>query len=161
MGAIVKRGFVGQLAIGNLGDDLAVVLHAQQAVVGDSADGDGVQTPLLEDLENFVFAAFLGDEQHALLGFGEHHFVRRHAGFALRDQVEIDLDADSAAAAHFAGEEVSPAAPMSWMATIAPVFMASRQASSSSFSRKGSPTWTLGRFCLDSSVNSADAMDAP
>src|SRR5437899_2587792 len=43
------------------------------------------------------------------------------------------------------------------MATTAPVCMASRQASRSSFSMKGSPTWTLGRFCRDSSVNSAEA----
>ena len=58
-------------------------------------------------------------------------------------------------------EQVSPAAPISCMPTMAPVFMASMQASSSSFSMKGSPTCTLGRFCLDSSVNSAEAMDAP
>ena len=58
---------------------------------------------LLEDLEDFVFPAFFGHEQHALLGFGEQHLVRRHAGFALRDEVEIDIDADAAAAAHFAG----------------------------------------------------------
>ena len=45
-------------------------------------------------------------------------------------------------------EQVSPAAPMSWMPTMAPVCMASRQASSSSFSRNGSPTCTLGRFCF-------------
>src|ERR1035441_1290848 len=39
------------------------------------------------------------------------------------------------------------------MATTASVFMTSRHASSSSFSRNGSPTCTFGRFCLDSSVN--------
>ena len=33
----------------------------------------------------------------------EHDLVRRHAGFALRDAVQFDLDADFAAAAHFAG----------------------------------------------------------
>ena len=41
-------------------------------------------------------------------------------------------------------EQVSPAAPMSWMPTSAPVFITSRQASSSSFSVNGSPTWTAG-----------------
>src|SRR6516165_5763054 len=46
------------------------------------------------------------------------------------------------------------------MPTMAPVCMASRQASRRSFSRNGSPTCTLGRFCLDSSVNSAEAMEA-
>ncbi len=43
-------------------------------------------------------------------------------------------------------DEVRPAAPMSWIATIASVAISSRQASSSSFSVKGSPTCTVGRF---------------
>ena len=64
---------------------------------------DGVQAPLAEDAEDFFFAALFGHEQHALLRFGEHDLVGRHAGFALRHAVEIDLDADSAAAAHLAG----------------------------------------------------------
>ena len=54
-------------------------------------------------------------------------------------------------------EQVSPAAPMSWMPTIAPVFIASRQASSSSFSVNGSPSCTVGRFASVSSSNSAEA----
>ena len=58
-------------------------------------------------------------------------------------------------------EQVSPAAPMSWIPTIAPVCIASRHASSKSFSMNGSPTCTLGRFCWDSSVNSAEAIEAP
>ena len=58
-------------------------------------------------------------------------------------------------------EEVRPAAPMSWMATMASVSINSRQASISSFSVKGSPTCTVGRFSSESSVNSADAMVAP
>src|SRR5437667_9267167 len=40
-------------------------------------------------------------------------------------------------------EHVSPAAPMSWIATTAPVCIASRHASSRSFSMNGSPTCTL------------------
>ena len=43
-------------------------------------------------------------------------------------------------------ELVSPAAPMSWMATIASVAISSRHASISSFSVNGSPTCTVGRF---------------
>jgi hypothetical protein len=58
-------------------------------------------------------------------------------------------------------EQVSPAAPMSWMPTTAPVASASRQASSSTFSMNGSPTWTVGRFSSLPSPNSADAMVAP
>ena len=58
-------------------------------------------------------------------------------------------------------EEVSPAAPMSWMATIASVAISSRQASISSFSTKGSPTCTVGRFSSMSSPKSALAIVAP
>ena len=58
-------------------------------------------------------------------------------------------------------DEVRPAAPMSWIATMASVAINSRQASSSSFSVKGSPTCTVGRFSSESSLNSADAMVAP
>ncbi|MEJ1968109.1 MAG: hypothetical protein WDN03_05625 [Rhizomicrobium sp.] len=60
-----------------------------------------------------------------------------------------------------ADDEVSPAAPMSWIAMIASVAISSRQASSSSFSVKGSPTCTVGRFSSEASSNSADAMVAP
>src|SRR5258707_1147036 len=54
-------------------------------------------------------------------------------------------------------EEVSPAAPMSWMATMASPAISSRHASISSFSVKGSPTWTVGRLASESSLNSAEA----
>ncbi len=57
--------------------------------------------------------------------------------------------------------QVSPAAPMSWMPTSASVFITSRHASMSSFSMKGSPTCTAGRFSAEASSNSADAMVAP
>ncbi len=93
MRAVVKRRLIGQRAIGNFRHDFAVMAHAQLAVAGHAADGDGVETPLAEDLEDFFFAALVGHEQHALLRFREHDFVRRHAGFALRHAVQIDLDA--------------------------------------------------------------------
>ncbi len=58
-------------------------------------------------------------------------------------------------------ELVRPAAPMSWMATIASVAISSRQASISSFSVNGSPTCTVGRFSSELASNSALAMVAP
>ena len=58
-------------------------------------------------------------------------------------------------------EHVRPAAPMSWMPTSASFFITSRHASSNSFSMKGSPTCTAGRFSEDDSSNSADAIVAP
>ena len=58
-------------------------------------------------------------------------------------------------------ELVSPAAPMSWIATMAPVRIASRQASSRIFSVNGSPTCTVGRFCSLSASKDSEAMVAP
>ncbi len=58
-------------------------------------------------------------------------------------------------------EHVMPAAPMSCIPTTAPVRIASRLASRSSFSVNGSPTWTLGRFASLSSEISSEANVAP
>src|ERR1035441_401293 len=92
-----------QFAVGNFGDNFAVVADAELAVAGDDADLGGFEAPLLEDAEDFVLAALIGHQQHALLALGEHDLVGRHAGFALRDAVKFDFDADFAAAAHLAG----------------------------------------------------------
>ena len=64
-------------------------------------------------------------------------------------------------AAISADEEVRPAAPMSWMATMWPLRMSSRLASSRSFSVNGSPTWTRGRLASLAAVRSSEAKDAP
>ena len=58
-------------------------------------------------------------------------------------------------------QHASPAAPMSWMPTTAPVRITSRHASSSSFSVNGSPTCTVGRRSSACSSNVAEAMVAP
>ncbi len=58
-------------------------------------------------------------------------------------------------------DEVRPAAPMSWIATIASPAINSRQASINSFSVNGSPTCTVGRFSSASAANSAEAIVAP
>ena len=79
---------------------LPPILDAQQAVVGDVADVRRVQIPLLEDALDLGLAALLDDEQHALLRFGEHDLVGRHAGLALRHVLDVDLDAAAAARAH-------------------------------------------------------------
>ena len=80
-----------------------MVLDAEETVAGDTTDGDGVEAPLSEDAEDLVFAAFLGDQQHALLRFGEHDLVGASCRLALGDRAEFDLDAGAGAAAHFAG----------------------------------------------------------
>ena len=58
-------------------------------------------------------------------------------------------------------EQVSPAAPMSWIATTAPVAISSRHASISRRPVNGSPTWTAGRFSSVSASKAADAIVAP
>ena len=50
------------------------------------------------------------------------------------------------AAASSVVAQATPAAPRSWMPTTRPPANSSRQHSTSSFSRNGSPTWTLGRL---------------
>ena len=77
--------------------------HAHLRIAGDAADFDGIEPPLLEYAEDFLFAALLRHQQHALLRLAQHDFVRRHAGFALRHAIEFDLDAGAAAPAHLAG----------------------------------------------------------
>src|SRR5580700_11380304 len=101
--AIVDGAFFGERVRGNLGDDIAVIFHDEEAAGGDFTDYRGIEAPLFEDAENFVLAAFFGDEEHALLGFAEHDFVGAHAGFALGNSGEIDFNAGAAAGGHFAG----------------------------------------------------------
>ena len=73
---------------------------AEDPVVHHVADVRGMEIPLVEDCFDLRLAPFLDDEQHALLRFGEHDLVRRHAGLALRDAADVDLDAAAAASAH-------------------------------------------------------------
>ncbi len=80
-----------------------MMAHAQLAVVGHQPDFRRLEPPLAEHGVHFGLARFLGDQQHALLRFGEHQLIGRHAGFALRNAVELDLDAHAAAASHLAG----------------------------------------------------------
>ena len=100
---MVDGGVVGEGLVGNLGDELAVVLHAHNVVGGDNANLGAVEAPLGEDVDDLLLAAFLSDEQHALLGFGQHDLVGGHTGLALGDEVELDAHAEFAARSHFAG----------------------------------------------------------
>src|SRR5450432_2434913 len=75
---------------------------AEPSIPGNETDFGGFETPLPEHAEDFVLPALLRHQQHALLAFGEHDLIGGHAGFALRDAVQFDLNSDFAAAAHFA-----------------------------------------------------------
>ena len=87
---------------GNFRYDFFVMQHAHQAILGDAPDFHRVESPLGEYLEHFLFAPAFGHQQHALLRFAEHHFVWRHARFALRYVRQFDLNAKAAARGHLA-----------------------------------------------------------
>src|SRR5262249_30917415 len=80
----------------------AVMADAKQSVVGNVTDSHGVESPFMKDLENLRFFALLRDEQHSLLRFAQHDFIRGHRGLALRDLVEFNLDAGAGSSAHSA-----------------------------------------------------------
>ena len=98
---VIHRRLVGQRAIRNLGDDGAAISYPQQTIAGDFADVHGVQIPFVEDPLDLRLPASLDHQQHALLRFGEHDFVRGHAALALRHERHVDLDARAAARSHF------------------------------------------------------------
>ena len=104
----VHRSVIGERGVRNLSDHLTMFEHAHLRIGGDPADFHRIQSPLLEDAEDFFFAALLRDQQHALLRLAEHDLVRSHAGFALRDAVEFDFDPGAAARAHLAGRAGQP-----------------------------------------------------
>ena len=93
----IHRRIVGERAIRDLGDDIAVIAHAKLAVGRDLAHPHGMQIPFLEDALDFRLASALDHHQHALLRFGEHDFVRRHTGLALRNERDVDVHAGAAA----------------------------------------------------------------
>src|SRR5215469_1636947 len=76
--------------------------HTHARLVNHAADRYRVKPPLLEYTEYFVLAPALGHEQHAFLRLAEHDLVCGHAGFALRNVIQLDLDANTAAGAHLA-----------------------------------------------------------
>src|SRR6266481_1697531 len=89
---LIYRPLFGQWMGRNLCRQLAAVPHAQKSALGHFANNDGVESPFLEDIENFLLAAVLGNQQHALLRFTEHDLVRCHARFPLRHFRQIDFD---------------------------------------------------------------------
>ncbi len=77
-----------------------LVADDDAAGVGEVADHREVQFPLGEDGLGLRFRAGLEDHQHAFLAFAEHHLVGGHAGFALGDGVQREVDAHAALAGH-------------------------------------------------------------
>lgn len=100
---MVDRGVVGEFAGGDFDRDSVAFENAHHAIVFDDADFGVGEIPFLEDFADAGFLAFVDDDEHAFLGFGEENFVGGHARFAFGHEVEIDLDAGAAAARGFAG----------------------------------------------------------
>ena len=82
---LVSRSVFGQRADRNPRHLVAVPQRAEQLVIGDAADHHGVEIPFVEDLFNRLFAAALGDQEHAFLRLREQNLVGRHALFAQGD----------------------------------------------------------------------------
>ena len=75
---------------------------AKLAIVCNAADFDDIEPPLVENVEDFHFFVPVRDQQHALLRLAEHDFVCRHAGFTLRNILQIQLHAGTGTRSHFA-----------------------------------------------------------
>ena len=84
MRTVVERRIVGKRRERDVADDLAMMFEHHAAGVGDGADDREVEFPFVEDRGGEILAAGLQHHQHAFLRFGQHHFIGRHAGFALR-----------------------------------------------------------------------------
>ena len=80
-----------------------MVQHAQLVVSRDLAYFNRIEAPLFKHAENFRLASFLRHQQHALLRFAQHDFIRTHARLALRDAIKFNFDAHTSAPTHLAG----------------------------------------------------------
>src|SRR5438445_633137 len=81
---------VGKRGVWNIGNDLPVLQYAHARLTYHRTDFDGIQPPLAEYFVNFFLAAFLRDQQHALLRFAQQDLVRGHASLALRHAVHFN-----------------------------------------------------------------------
>ena len=126
------------------------------AVGGDPADRRRGQAPAAADGPHRGLALGSDDRQHPLLRLADHHLERRHAGLAARDGVEVDEDAGAGPVGRLGGRAADPAGAQ----VLEPLdagrrSISSSDASISSFSANGSPTWTVGRFDGSSSAKVA------
>ena len=100
---MINRRFVRQFRGGNVGHNLAVILHHHTPGVGDKAYFRPWQIPLVKNPFHIFFAALVDDEKHPLLRFAEHDFVRGHVRRAPGNFAQINLDARARPRRRFAG----------------------------------------------------------
>ena len=95
--ALIHRGFVCQGLGRQIHDDLASMTDDHAPGVGHHANLGPRQVPLIEDRLHLGLAAFVNDNEHPLLGLGEHDLVAGHVRSPLRHLIQLDLDAGSGA----------------------------------------------------------------
>ena len=108
--AVVDRAVVGDGPRGYVDDALAVPVDLQPAGVGDLADDDGLDVPLLADRHEGVDVGRLDDRHHPLLRLAHQDLLGRERGVAQRHPVELDVHAAVAGAGQLGGGAGEPGA---------------------------------------------------
>ena len=99
--AVILRGIIGERTERDIADHFAIPFEHHMTGIGHFADHREVEFPFLENRLRHRLLAGFQHHQHAFLRFGQHHFIRRHAGFALRNLIHVEPDAASALGRHF------------------------------------------------------------
>ena len=68
--------------------------------IGHGPDDGGAEAPLVTDRDDFIFVALFNHAEHAFLGLTGEDFSGGHAGFALRDDIGVNVHPDIALARH-------------------------------------------------------------
>ena len=143
---VVDRALVGDGARRDVDDPLAVPDDGQPVAVGDLTDDGGEDVPLAADGEEAVDLGRLDDRAHALLRLAHQDLVGRERRVAQRDGVQVDAHAAGAGAGQLGRRAGEPGAAEVLDAGDEVGLEDLQAASMSSFSVKGSPTWTAGRL---------------
>ena len=102
-GPLVRRPVVRHRPRGHVDHGLAVPLDVEPAGLGDLADHDRLDVPLLADREERSTSAGLEDGHHPLLRLAHQDLLRSERGVAERDQVERDVHAAVTGAGELGG----------------------------------------------------------
>ncbi len=86
-----------------MGNNDTLLLNYHISAFFDFANLYGMQVPLPKNSLNLGLTAFLNNRQHAFLALAKHDLIRVHACFALRNEVEINLNSRVPARSSFAG----------------------------------------------------------
>ena len=97
----VRRTAICEQLRRDIGFDTPMVVDDDISGIGHGSDDGGAKAPLVTDRDNFIFVALFDHAEHALLGLTGEDFSGGHAGFALRDDIGINVHANIALARHF------------------------------------------------------------